>query len=286
MERDITCTQCETILSLDASINDNEGICPTCGHTIQIPPFKIGPGVTVGGFQIIQEIGRGAMGHVYLAWRPHWEQHVALKILPPSLSRDQESVARFRREVNLLQMIDHPNVVKALGAGDDDGYFYLAMSFVKGTNLDTIIRDHGALAEDEALACVYAIADALRYVWDNHSLLHRDVKPQNVMVDEEGNLHLMDLGLAKLTDGNATSQLTVPGHVLGTANFMSPEQAWDTYTPDHRSDIYSLGATLYMLVTGRPPYKGDPKAILAALRKPESFPEPKSVNPQISEECP
>lgn len=277
------CTQCDTHLEIDANAAGSQVECPQCRTSLSVPRKGAGPGATVGGFRIKELIGKGGMGEVYLAHQLSLDRDVALKILPSQLSREKDDVDRFLQEVRLLARLEHPNIVTAYEAGEDVGVLYLAMALVRGDSVEKRIKEQGPYPEDEALEIIKRLASALAYAWNEHQLLHRDIKPSNILMDSHGEPKLADLGLAKsLTSG---MQLTMVSTMMGTPNYMSPEQGEGVGALDCRTDIYSLGATLYHMLTGTTPFHGS--TMIETLRKQatQSLPDPHETNPHISDQC-
>jgi serine/threonine-protein kinase len=277
------CPSCRATVEVDASLSGKHGQCPQCSSAIAVPYFQIGPGATIGGFRLLRGIGKGGMGEVYLAEQLSMEREVAVKILPATFVEDEEAVGRFVHEVRTAARLNHPNIVTAYEAGEDNGVYFFAMAYVDGENLADLLSRRGRLPEAEALQIAESVAKALAYAWKSHELLHRDVKPANIMIDSSGQAQLMDLGLAK---GMAEDTgLSISGMVLGTPHYMSPEQARGGETLDARADIYSLGATLYHLVTGHTPYPGT--AALEVLGKVlnEPLTSPQEHEPSLSNAC-
>ncbi|MHC4887046.1 MAG: protein kinase domain-containing protein [Planctomycetota bacterium] len=204
-------------------------------------------------FVIRREIASGGMGTVYLATQQSLQRDVAIKILDRERCHDENFVKRFIREARSAAQLDHPNIVKIYFVGQVEGLHYIAMEFVQGSNLKTLLLKRMKLPVDEAIDITIKVADALRCAADK-SIIHRDIKPDNIMVSADGHVKVTDFGLAKSISSN--TDLTQPGVVLGTANYMSPEAV--TNEPlDTRSDIYSLGTVLYEMLAGRPPFQGD-----------------------------
>ncbi len=280
---EFSCSECGAVLEADGEMGGGISPCPNCGTLLLVPAPAIRPGTTIGGFYIERKLGAGAMGEVYLATQLTIEREVALKVLPPALVQDPGSLERFLREVRLAGSLEHPNIVAVHAAGEDQGVYYLAMSFVRGVSLQDHLDKDGPLPEKRALEITRKIADALAYAWNRHRLVHRDVKPANIMIDEDGEPKLLDLGLAKRTAVDIG--MTAAGLVVGTPSFMSPEQADPAREVDFRSDMYSLGATLYTLVTGKRPFPGKTaqevlRKVIRGLRV-----EPKTVNSAVSDSC-
>jgi serine/threonine protein kinase/CheY-like chemotaxis protein len=211
----------------------------------------------LGNYQLLEKLNRqGGMGTVYKALHILLMKLVALKVLAANRIDNPEAVARFHREMKAVGRLNHPNIVHATDAGEDNGTFYLVMEFVDGTDLATLIERRGSFPVREACELVRQAAIALQHAHE-HGLVHRDVKPSNLMVTPLGLVKLLDLGLARLCDGPRTDEmLTAPGHIVGTADYIAPEQASGTQPVDIRADLYSLGCTLYHLLSGRPPFGG------------------------------
>jgi len=243
----------------------------------------VGPGTTVGGFKIDRLLGKGGMGEVYLARQLSMDRDVALKILPSSMTVDEQLVQRFLQEVRMAARLEHQHIVRAYEAGEDSGVYFLAMSYVKGDTLSDLLADGSVLEEKDALSITRQMATALAHAWDEYQMLHRDIKPSNIMLDKNGEPKLMDMGLCKSLGEQAG--MTLSGTVMGTPNYMSPEQASGRGDIDFRADVYSLGATLYHMLTGRMPFDGS--SIMEVLRKQatESLPDPRESNPAVSETC-
>ena len=222
----------------------------------------------MGDFEVQSRIGKGGMGRVYLARQVSLDRTVALKVLSEELCEDRNLVARLRREAKATARINHPNVVQAVAAGDCDGLYYFVMEYVKGQTLEDRLRKHGGRLEPmAALGIVLQVAKGLAEAHD-HEILHRDIKPANILISESGQVKVADLGLAKPLGDDGLSMRTESGVVMGTPCYMSPEQAAGSGEVDRRSDIYSLGATLYHVLTGHPPYEAaSGHQILANIRK-------------------
>jgi serine/threonine protein kinase len=243
---------------------------------------KTEPGDVIGRCRTIRELGRGGVGTVYLATHQTLQIEVALKVLSPTLSMDNPALAeRFVREAQLAARIRHPNVIAVMDAAQDDttGLYYIVMEYVGGGSLSWHLR-HGPLPEAKALSIVTGIAHALLIAEEN-SIVHRDIKPDNIILDLRGTAKLADLGLAKNAVDPHTS-LTLGGSFMGTPAYMSPEQAQDAKIADTRDDIYSLGASFYECLTGEPPFQGEtPYNIMSELLTKPS-PKPRKVRPEVS----
>ena len=246
------CPVCGMKLKVNADVNAYEVSCPECSSLIMTPAVGVGPGTRLDDFLLGRWIGRGAMGEVFLAEQQSLLRTVAVKILSPAWGRNPEMTERFQREVRTLAQLQHPHIVIAFAAGQSRGVHYLAMQYVKGGSLQELVHHQGPMTEVEALSVAYTVADALRYAWRDHGLIHRDIKPANIMVDPEGEVRITDLGISKCI---YEEESVTRGHrVFGTPAFMSPEQARGELDLDFRSDQYSLGATVYHLLTGGPPF--------------------------------
>ena len=213
----------------------------------------------LGHYKLLAKLGQGGMGTVYKALHTKLEKQVALKVLPAERMQDPAAVARFEREMRAVGKLAHENIVAALDAGEVDGTFYLVMELVDGADLGTIAREQAPLPVAEACEIIRQAAQGLQHAYENN-LVHRDIKPSNLMLAEGPNgpvVKILDMGLALLDEQHTQhAGLTASGQIMGTLDYMAPEQAGDTHTVDIRADIYSLGATLYKLLTGRVPLEG------------------------------
>jgi serine/threonine-protein kinase len=236
----------------------------------------------LGGFELVSKIAEGGMGAVYRAKQLSLDRTVAVKILPERLAKNQQFVARFLREARLAARFSHPNVVGAVDAGEADGVHYFAMEYVEGESLGDLLKREGALPEPRAIEIAMQIARALECA-HKHGMVHRDVKPDNVLMDEEGTAKFVDLGLARRVYDEST-QLTQAGSAMGSPHYIAPEQAMGESDIDIRADIYALGATFYQLVTGATPFTG-PTASVIMTKHLSATPEPANVVlPSVSEE--
>lgn len=216
----------------------------------------------IGDFEIIGKLGQGGMGAVYRARQVSLDRQVALKILPAQLEADAEYVARFQREARVAASLNHPNLVRVYSSGATAGCHFIAMELVEGETLADWVR-RGAMPALDALRIILDVTHALDCGWRTASLIHRDIKPGNIFLSNDGAVKLGDLGLAK-TVGSDTTGLTQTGTAMGTPHYISPEQARGDRDLDFRADIYSLGCTFYQMLTGRTPYEGrEPLAVMS-----------------------
>ncbi|GAB4138074.1 MAG: hypothetical protein Tsb009_05980 [Planctomycetaceae bacterium] len=209
--------------------------------------------ITLGHFRIEERIGSGGMGAVFRAFDERLERVVALKVLAPGQSHDHDAVQRFLNEARAAARLDHDNIARVHYNGEDRGLHYIAFEYVTGTNLREMIRQKGPLEPAEAVNYALQIASALKHT-SAAGVVHRDIKPSNIIVTPAGRAKLVDLGLARKDYSESANELTLAGTTLGTFDYISPEQAKDPRHVDVRSDIYSLGCTLYHMLTGQPPY--------------------------------
>ena len=210
-------------------------------------------GITIGHFTIQKRIGMGGMGSVFLASDERLKREVALKVLAPSLALESTSVQRFQNEAQAAARLDHDNIARVFSSGEESGLHFIAYEYVPGQNLRDLIRSKGWLEPAEAVNYAIQLTAALHHS-SSAGVIHRDIKPSNVLITPFGRAKLVDLGLARKTSLGTSFELTIPGTTLGTFDYISPEQARDPHSVDVRSDIYSLGCTLYHMLTGEPPY--------------------------------
>lgn len=235
--------------------------------------------VRIGGYEVISRLGKGQMGSVYKARQVSLDRIVALKVLPSRLAGDKHYLQRFLREAKAAGRLNHPNIVTAVAFGESDGLYYYAMDHVEGMNVGEILEGEGTLGEDEALAITLQMAKALQHAYENN-IIHRDIKPENIMLDTEGRARLCDLGLAR--EANEAGAMTQAGIVLGTPYYVSPEQAEGRRDLDTRTDIYSLGVTLFHMVTGQVPFKGPTGPSIMVKHITDKMPDPREFKPDLS----
>ncbi len=232
-----------------------------------------GKSLVLGEYVVLDMLGEGGMGVVLKAQHRRMERVVAVKVLSAAAIKQAGAIERFQREVKAAARLSHPNIVTAYDAGEHAGTHYLVMEYVVGCDLSAIVKEQGPLPLRQAIDCMQQAARGLEYA-HKHGVVHRNVKPSNLLLDHEGVVKILDMGLArlieKIVDAAAAMEITGTGQILGTIDYMSPEQAEDVRSADHRSDIYSLGCTLFFLLTRRPAYVGETimKRILAHRSEP------------------
>ena len=243
----------------------------------QRTPGRSRPLPKIPGYRIEKAIGRGATGIVFRARQLAVDRPVALKILHPELVGTKRAVRRLQREARTAARLAHPSIISAIDMGEQDGQWWYAMELVEGTPLSRRLRE-GPLSEREALRVFTPLCEALQHACEA-GVVHRDIKPANILIDERGRARLVDLGLAFAEDD---PMMTSGGGTLGTPHYISPEQARDPSTADTRSDIWSLGATLFHALCGRPPFEGDSVAEILSGVLYQRIPDPRRLRPGLS----
>jgi hypothetical protein len=240
-----------------------QAACPKCGAC---PGDDVDPAAarTLGGYEVVRLLGKGGMGMVFLARQVSLDRPVALKVMHARLARNAAFLARFTREAFAAAQLVHHNIVQIYDIGQDKGIHFFSMEYVRGTNLAELVRRDGRLEVEQAAGYILQAARGLKFAHDR-GMVHRDVKPDNLLLNESGVVKVADLGLVKLVGADdpqfegpavASPDLTAANATVGTAAFMAPEQARGSAV-DHRADIYSLGCTFYVLLTGQPPFRGE-----------------------------
>jgi serine/threonine protein kinase/tetratricopeptide (TPR) repeat protein len=272
---------------------DTKKFCGECGtqllpteeisaptETLEAPKEELTTGsIFASRYQIIEELGKGGMGKVYRAVDKKLKEEVALKLIKPEIASDKKTIERFSNELKFARKVAHKNVGRMYELMEDKGTHYITMEYVPGEDLKSTIRRVGPLGVGKTIFIAKQICEGLT---EAHRLgvVHRDLKPQNIMIDKEGNARIMDFGIARSIIGKG---ITDAGVMIGTPEYMSPEQA-EVKEVDQRSDIYSLGVILYEMVTGRVPFEGETPLSIAMRHKSEMPKDPREINTQIPED--
>jgi len=246
------------------------------------PPPSTGPhplATAIKGYHILKQIGSGGMGDVYLAKQTSLDRFVALKVLPAHLASDEDFIERFVVEARAAGKVFHENIVAAVDIGESNGRYFFAMELVEGPTLQQLIKRRGATTEKFALDIIRQVARGLKHAYVN-GLIHRDIKPGNIMVTTEKVAKICDFGLAR--DLNSDVTLTKPGVVQSSPAYASPEQCRGRQDLDHRTDMYSLGVTLYEMLTGERPFQAETASALFIKHATETPSSPQEINPEIS----
>jgi serine/threonine-protein kinase len=210
-------------------------------------------GTMLGPYRLEQFVGGGGMGAVFRAHDTTLDRVVAVKVLSRAQSADEEMLRRFRNEAQSAARLDHENIGRVHAVGSDRGWHYIVFEYIEGQNLRDLVREEGPFAVGRAIDVVTQVADALEHA-SERDVVHRDIKPSNIVITPAGRARIVDMGLARLAPAAGDADLTVSGMTLGTFDYISPEQARDPRAADVRSDLYSLGCTLFFMLAGRPPF--------------------------------
>jgi serine/threonine-protein kinase len=256
-----------------------EDVSSPLTKTLETPVEELARGTTFAKrYELIEELGRGGMGRVYKVFDKKIKEEVAIKILKPEIVSDETTIERFSNELKLARKIIHKNVGRMYELMEEEGTHFITMEYVAGEDLKTFIRRVGQLPTEKSVFVAKQVCEGLV---EAHKLgvVHRDLKPGNIMIDKDGNARVMDFGIARSLKGEG---ITTKGVIVGTPDYMSPEQV-DGKEADHRSDIYSLGIILYEMLTGRVPFEGDTSFSVALKHKTEMPKDPRELNAQIPE---
>ncbi len=279
------CPECQ------AANPDTQRFCGECGtqlispkeisptRTLQIPIKELEIGsLFAERYQITAELGKGGMGRVYRALDKEINEEVAIKLLKPEIVDEESTIGRFRNELKLTRKIAHKNVCKMYHLAKEGETLYITMEYVSGEDLKRLIKKEGKIPEEEALSIARQVIAGLA---EAHELgvVHRDLKPQNIMIDKKGNAKIMDFGIARSKEAPG---VTTTGMIIGTPDYISPEQA-EGEEADKRSDIYSFGVLLYEMVIGSVPFRGDTALSVAIKHKTQIPSDPRKLNPEVSE---
>jgi serine/threonine protein kinase len=271
------CEQCKGIVATE--FDDPQVVCGHCDAVCMVPQ-KLGPGIVVDDFVLVQLLGQGGMGDVFLAYQLTLDRTVALKILKAKFLEDPKFKGEFIQEARSVASLNHPNIIQAYKVGDENGLLFFAMEYVEGRNLHDILAEQGALDQEFVINIAIDVARALGYAWEHSRLVHRDIKPDNIMVTSDGSAKVMDLGLSKKGEDTVDDSDVVSG----TPQYISPEQIVGKEM-DVRGDFYSLGATMYHLLSGQFVFDGNLESMIQKHIQVAPVPIKKinpSVNPELS----
>ncbi len=269
--------------------DDEKTVISTTPVTREVDRFVAGElGQTLVGrrlehFELTEFVGGGGMGAVFRATDTLLNRTVAVKVLSRDQGRDEETVKRFKNEAQSAARLDHENIARVYFVGEDDGWYFIVFEFIDGDNLRDLVEQRGPLPLEEALSITLQIAEALEHA-SRRDVVHRDIKPSNVLLTRAGRAKLVDMGLARLDPMGSTGELTASGVTLGTFDYISPEQARDPRTADVRSDIYSLGCTLFFMLTARPPFPEGTVLQKLLSHSSELPPDPRQFRPELPED--
>ena len=225
-------------------------------------------------YEIIDKVGSGGMSDVYKALCHKLNRYVAIKVLKQEFSEDKNFVSKFKIEAQSAAGLSHPNIVNVYDVGEDSGLYYIVMELIEGITLKKYINKKGQLPVKEAVSICIQVAQGIEAAHNNH-IIHRDIKPQNIIISKEGKVKVTDFGIAR-----AASTNTISSNAMGSVHYISPEQAKGGFI-DEKSDIYSLGVTLYEMLTGKVPFEGGSTVAIALQHVQNDIPSPKRLVPEL-----
>ena len=271
------CPHCRGLVAADSWEPGADTVCAYCSKEVPMPMNRLEPGAVLGDFLLVRKLGAGGMGIVFLAHQLSLDRPAAIKVLNPEFSSEAESVKAFITEARSAAKLNHPNIVQAYAVGEEEGLFYFAMEFINGQTMKEVLAEKKKIEPRMAADIIMQVAEALDCAWREQKLIHHDIKPDNIMQCANDRVKLADLGLAQVFGEDANDD---SDEVIGTPQYISPEQLTGVVT-DTRSDIYSLGATFYHLVTGQFPYNGENTEEIAKQHVFGTLNPPRNVNPML-----
>jgi len=270
----------QSVDELVAELVKSENLTPLQAAQVKAGKAKA---LVLGNYTILDRIGAGGMGQVFKAHHRRMDRTVAIKMLPPAMTKDAAALARFQREVKAAAKLFHPNIVPALDADQAGAVHFLVMEYVAGKDLSALVKNDGPLPVAKAVNYILQAAKGLEFA-HGEGVIHRDIKPANLLLNKKGAVRILDMGLARIEqgDGPAQAELTGTGTIMGTVDYMAPEQGVNTKSADARADIYSLGCSLYFLLTGKATYDGDSVAAKLLAHHQQPIPDLRRAKPDVS----